>query len=62
MIRVDQVHRYRDDLDDASTAQSLWKFCVTRTGTGVNALPGAENHAGDSPRACAPQIRVNDKQ
>ena len=62
VIRVDQVHRYRNDLDEASTSQSLWKFCATRTGTGINALPGAENHAGDSPRDCAHQIRVNDKQ
>ena len=62
MIRVDQVHRYRNDLDEASTSQSLWTFCATRTGTGINALPGAANHAGDSPRDCAHQIRVNDKQ
>jgi hypothetical protein len=59
--RIDQVHQYRKDLDDAIIAQAPWKFCVAPTGTGINALPRDENHAGNSPRYCAHQIRVNDK-
>ncbi len=36
------------------------KFCTSNKGTGLNALPGDQNHAGDSRNICADQIRVND--
>ena len=66
VTRVNPVHRYRTDLDTAMIArqfmaQSPGKFCVAPTGTGINALPGDQNHAGDSTRYCAHQLRVNDK-
>ena len=40
----------------------LGAFCTSRTGTGINALPLDENHAGAANRtpSCAAQLRVND--
>ncbi len=55
------VYRYRKDLDEAPDPLTM-KFCTTRTGTGINALPGDQNHAGNAERApsCALQLRVKD--
>jgi hypothetical protein len=38
------------------------KFCTSPTGTGINALPGDQNHAGDAERtpSCSKQMRVSD--
>jgi hypothetical protein len=49
--------RYETQADAPGTG----RFCAERTGSGVNAASrGARNHAGDSTRTCAQQIRVND--
>ena len=55
------VARYRKDLDEAPDPVTM-TFCTTRTGTGINALPGDQNHAGHAERApsCALQLRVKD--
>jgi hypothetical protein len=50
------VHKYRNDIDPPG----LGRFPDNVTGTGINALPGEQNHAGDSCRIAATQIRVND--
>jgi hypothetical protein len=50
------VHKYRNDIDPPG----LGRFPDNITGTGINALPGEQNHAGDSCRIAATQIRVND--
>jgi hypothetical protein len=50
------VHKYRNDIDPPG----LGRFPDNVTGTGINALPGEQNHAGDSCRIAAAQIRVND--
>jgi hypothetical protein len=56
-----QVQRYRKDLDNPPPWANQ-QFCTSSTGTGVNALPMDQNHAGDASRtpACAEQLRVND--
>jgi hypothetical protein len=55
-----RVERYRKDLDVVPPVHEM-KFCTAQTGTGVNALPMDQNHAGDSSRPpCAGQLRVND--
>ncbi len=56
-----QVQRYRKDLDNPPS----WideEFCTSATGTGINALPMDQNHAGHASRtpSCAEQLRVND--
>jgi hypothetical protein len=56
-----QVQRYRKDLDNPPR----WvdeELCTSATGTGINALPADENHAGHASRtpSCAEQLRVND--
>ncbi|HET7289135.1 MAG TPA: hypothetical protein VFJ67_01760 [Thermodesulfobacteriota bacterium] len=51
-----EIHEYRRDLD----TPSLGPFCDKATGTGINGYPGEANHAGDSCRVCAGQIRVKD--
>lgn len=55
---VGRVLKYRKDLDHAG----LLAFCTRKTGTGINALSGDENHAGDAGQqpSCAQQLRVND--
>jgi hypothetical protein len=54
------VQRYRKDLDSPPPPDQL-KYCTSPTGTGVNALPMDQNHAGDSSQpACETQLRVND--
>jgi hypothetical protein len=53
---VGTLARYELDQD----AYGLAAFCDSQTGTGVNALPQNRNHAGDSTRICAAQLRVND--
>ncbi len=35
-------------------------FCSLKDGTGLNALPGHRNHAGDSQVACMDQLVIND--
>jgi hypothetical protein len=51
------IRRYRTDLDSLG----LSAFCTSKKGTGINALPGDLNHAGDAVRGeCANQIHVND--
>lgn len=35
-------------------------FCTINAGTELNALPGDDNHAGDSQVACGPNIVIND--
>jgi len=49
---------YRKDLD----RRGLSEYCTSATGTGINALPGDQNHAGDATRTppCAQQIHIND--
>jgi hypothetical protein len=56
-----QVYRYRKDLDNPPPWTNQ-QFCTSSTGTGVNALPMDQNHAGHASRtpACAEQLRVND--
>lgn len=50
--------RYEEELDEPGTAP----FCTRTAGTGVNALPGARNHASDALAGpCATQIRVRDR-
>lgn len=51
-----RLKKYEKNLD----RPGVDKFCTSRTGTGINALPGDENHAGDSTRVCGEQICVND--
>jgi hypothetical protein len=53
------VRRYRNDLDTPPQSPQL---CASASGTGVNALPMGENHAGRSTRSpsCSEQLRVND--
>jgi hypothetical protein len=51
------VYPYRNDLDPPG----LGHFAADAKGTGVNGLPGEENHAGDACRpSSAGQIRVKD--
>jgi hypothetical protein len=50
------VKKYRVELE----RPGVGKFCSSTKGTGINALPGDQNHAGDSRRVCAEQICVND--
>jgi hypothetical protein len=50
------IRNYRKDLD----YPGIGRYCSNPTGTGINALPGDQNHAGDSCRVCYPQIRIND--
>lgn len=54
-----QLQRYRKDLDEPPADLEL---CSSSTGTGVNALPMDQNHAGQATRepACTEQLRVND--
>jgi len=49
---------YRNDLDRDGTG----RMCTLVTGTGINSLPGNQNHAGDAGRdkACADFIVVSD--
>jgi hypothetical protein len=49
---------YRKVLDPPG----LGSFCTSRRGTGINARPRDENHAGDATRepSCSAQLRVND--
>jgi len=49
---------YRNDLDRDGTG----RMCTLVTGTGINGLPGNQNHAGDAGRdkACADFIVVSD--
>jgi hypothetical protein len=51
-----EIHPYRIDIDHPG----LGHFCDKPTGTGINGFPGEANHAGDSCRVCAGQIRVKD--
>jgi hypothetical protein len=53
------LRRYRKDLD---TPPQPAYFCTASAGTGINALAGEQNHAGDSQHtpSCAAQLRVND--
>ena len=54
------VERYRKDLDGPPSPNEM-KFCTVQTGTGINALPLDQNHAGDASRSpCAGRLRVND--
>ncbi len=53
---VGTLARYETDQD----SYGLASFCDSQTGTGVNALPKERNHAGNSRRICAAQLRVND--
>ena len=55
---VGEVLPYRKDRD----YPGLTAFCPTKTGTGINALPGNQNHAGDltGSSSCAQQLRVKD--
>jgi hypothetical protein len=50
--------RYRNDLDRDGTG----RMCTRVNGTGINSLPGDQNHTGDTGRekACADFIVVND--
>jgi hypothetical protein len=56
-----QVQRYRKDLDGPPSWTDE-QFCTSATGTGINALPMDQNHAGHASRtpSCAEQLRVND--
>lgn len=51
------VYKYRRDLD----APVIGFFANTVMGTGINALPGEENHAGYSCRIPARHLRINDR-
>ncbi len=53
-----RLKTYRKDLDHFG----LSEYCTSATGTGINALPGDQNHAGDATRTppCAQQIHIND--
>jgi hypothetical protein len=55
-FRVVRLKKYERELDPPGVG----KFCTSNKGTGINALPGDQNHAGDSTRVCAEQICVND--
>jgi hypothetical protein len=52
------VLKYRMNLD----YPGLGPFCTTKAGTGINALSGDGNHAGDAGKqpSCAEQLIVND--
>jgi hypothetical protein len=51
------LKRYLNTID----SPGLGKFCTSKKGTGINALPGDLNHAGDAQFGnCASQIHVND--
>lgn len=50
------VYKYRADLD----REGLGPFPDNNRGTGINALPGEQNHAGDSCRIAATQIHITD--
>lgn len=50
------LRRYRMDLD----FPGLGEFCINTRGSGINALPGDQNHAGDASHTCADKIHVND--
>jgi hypothetical protein len=60
MVRVGQPLRYNTALEEKLGGR-LGSYCHETTGTGINALPGAENHAGDASRFCSRQMRVNDR-
>jgi hypothetical protein len=53
-----RVLKYRKDLD----LPQARTFCTSVAGTGINALPGDQNHAGSSTRGkpCVAQLHVND--
>ncbi len=53
-----KLKKYRQDLDRFGISE----YCTSGKGTGINALPGDQNHAGDAGRTppCAQQINVND--
>jgi hypothetical protein len=46
--------------EQAEDSFGLVGFCDAQEGTGINALPGVRNHAGNSTRICAQQLRVSD--
>jgi hypothetical protein len=56
-----RVYRYRKDLDRPPERDAM-RLCANGTGTGINALPMDQNHAGDADRtpSCSRQLRVND--
>jgi hypothetical protein len=56
-----QLQRYRKDLDYPVPWEKE-QLCSAATGTGVNALPMGQNHAGDATQtpSCSEQLRVND--
>ncbi len=55
-VYTGSVHKYRHELEQ----NRLGPFPDNVTGTGMNALPGEENHAGDSCRVAATQIHITD--
>ena len=46
--------------DDSLDHEAVGRFCLLNKGTGLNALPGDQNHAGDSQVACMDQLVIND--
>jgi hypothetical protein len=46
--------------DNSLDHDALGRFCSVNTGTGLNGLPGDQNHAGDSQVACMDHLVVND--
>ncbi len=54
---VGRLKKYRKDIDRPGISE----YCTSAKGTGINALPGDQNHAGNATLApCAKQIHVND--
>lgn len=58
-----RVQRYRKDLDPPPPRGSM-RLCASARGTGINALPLSQNHAGDAERTppCSKQLRVKDME
>jgi hypothetical protein len=46
--------------DNGLDHDALGRFCPVNAGTGLNGLPGDQNHAGDSQVACMDQLVIND--